>query len=79
MTQKLVNGELVDLTPEEEAQCKADYLADQAHIEANRVLNEIIALEASITLRRTREAILGTDNGWLAEQEAAIAALRAQL
>ena len=79
MTQKLVNGELVDLTPEEEAQREANYIADQAQIEANRVLNEIIALEATITPRRTREAILGTDNGWLVAQDAAIAALRAQL
>jgi hypothetical protein len=79
MTQKLVNGELVDLTPEEETQREADYLADQAHIEANRVLNKIIALEASITPRRTREAILAIDTTWLAEQEATIAALRAQL
>ena len=69
----------VNLTPEEETQREADYLADQAHIEANRVLNEIIALESSITPRRTREAIVGTDNGWLAAQEATIAALRAQL
>ena len=79
MTQKLVNGELVDLTPEEEAQREADYLADQAHIEANRVLNEIIALEATITPRRTREAILGTDNGWLTDIELQIQELRGQL
>lgn len=26
-------------------------------------------LEATITPRRTREAILGTDNGWLADIE----------
>lgn len=43
------------------------------------IKSEIAALEAEITPRRTREAILGTDNGWLADQEAAIAALRAQL
>ena len=79
MTQKLVNGELVDLTPEEEAQREADYLAEQAHIEANRVLNEIIALEATITPRRTREAILGTDNGWLTDIELQIQELRGQL
>lgn len=79
MTQKLVNGELVDLTPEEEAQREADYLAEQAHIEANRVLNEIIALEATITPRRTREAILGTDNGWLADIELKIQELRGKL
>lgn len=79
MTQKLVNGELIDLTPEEEAQREANYIADQAQIESKRVLNEILALEASITPRRTREAILGIDNGWLAAQDAAIAALRAKL
>ena len=79
MTQKLVNGELVDLTPEEEAQCKADYLAEQAHIEANRVLNEILALEATITPRRTREAILAIDTVWLADVELQIGQLRQQL
>lgn len=40
---------------------------------------EIASLEATITSRRTREAILGTDNGWLANVESQIAALRAQL
>jgi hypothetical protein len=79
MTQKLENGVLVDLTPEEEAQREAEYLAEQAQAEKNRILSDIYALEASITPRRTREAILGTDNGWLAAQEATIAALRAQL
>ena len=79
MTQKLVNGELIDLTPEEETALENSILSSQAQIEANRVLNEIIALEATITPRRTREAILGTDNGWLVAQDAAIAALRAQL
>jgi hypothetical protein len=79
MTQKLENGVLVDLTPEEEAQREANYIADQAHIEANRVLNEIIALEASITPRRTREAILAIDTTWLADVELQIGQLRQQL
>lgn len=37
---------------------------------------QIHALEAAITPRRLREAIMGTDNGWLKAQEAAIATLR---
>jgi hypothetical protein len=40
---------------------------------------EIAAIEATITPRRQREAILNVDNGWLAQQDAAITALRAQL
>lgn len=79
MTQKLVNGVLVDLTPEEETQREIDYLADQAQIKKNKVLNEIKAIEAKITPRRTREAILGTDNGWLADIENQIQELRGQL
>lgn len=43
------------------------------------VLSQILALEAQVTQRRIREAVLGTDNGWLAELDAQIAALRAQL
>lgn len=79
MTQKLVNGKLIDLTLEEEAQRQADYLEYQVQIEANRVLNEILALESSITPRRTREAILGTDNGLLADIESQIETLRSRL
>jgi hypothetical protein len=40
---------------------------------------EIAALEATVTPRRIRESILGTDNGWLAGVDAQISALRAQL
>lgn len=36
-------------------------------------------LEASITDRRIREAVLGVDNGWLADINAQIAVLRTQL
>lgn len=42
-------------------------------------LAEILRLEAQITPRRTREAILGTDNGWLANQESLIAIERNKL
>lgn len=43
------------------------------------ILNQIGFIENSITPRRQREAILGIDDGWLAEQESAIALLRQQL
>lgn len=43
------------------------------------VLAAISSLEAAITPRRVREAVLGTDNGWLAGQEALIAIERAKL
>lgn len=37
---------------------------------------QIIELERQITPRRVREAILGTDNGWLVEIERKISVLR---
>lgn len=40
---------------------------------------QIAALEATVTPRRVREAVLGTDNGWLADVDGQIAVLRAQL
>lgn len=43
------------------------------------ILAQIAAIEDTITQRRLREAILGTDGGWLAAQEDEIIALRTQL
>ncbi|WP_435018509.1 hypothetical protein TA3x_000483 [Tundrisphaera sp. TA3] len=37
---------------------------------------QIAELEAAITPRRMREAVMGTDGGWLKAQEGKIAALR---
>ena len=45
----------------------------------DKIKADIAALEATITPRRTREAILGTDNGWLADIELQIQELRGQL
>lgn len=47
--------------------------------ETPNALDEIAALEAQITPRRIREAVLGVDGGWLESKNAAIEALRAQL
>ena len=41
--------------------------------------DQIAALEASITPRRLREAVLGVDNGWLRQRNDEIAALRAKV
>jgi hypothetical protein len=52
---------------------------DTAKASEQNVLSQIAKLEATITPRRQREAILGIDNGWLADVNAQIAALRAKL
>lgn len=43
------------------------------------ILNQITALEASVTDRRIREAVLGVDNGWLKNLNNQIATLRSSL
>ena len=43
------------------------------------VLEQIRTLESKVTQRRLREALLGTDGGWLAGIDAQIADLRAQI
>lgn len=40
---------------------------------------QIAALEASVTPRRIREAVLGTDGGWIAGVDSQIKSLRAKL
>ena len=59
------------------------FLAVQAAQAASQprltLLAQISALEATQTPRRIRNAMAGTDNGWLAALETQIAALRAQL
>jgi len=42
-------------------------------------LKEIHSLESQVTPRRVREAILGTDDGWLEQQESLITAKRNEL
>ena len=53
--------------------------AQKVEDEKAKIKADIAALEEKVTPRRTREAILGIDNGWLANQEAAITLLRQQL
>jgi len=66
---------VLDLNAEQLAQAQIQKIED----EKAKIKADIAALEATITPRRTREAILAIDTTWLAAQETAIAALRAQL
>ena len=52
---------------------------DENRAQEQVLKQKITALEATISERRKREAILGKDNGWLAGVDAQIATLRAQL
>ena len=56
-----------------------DAQAQKVEDEKAKIKADIAALEATITPRRTREAILGIDNGWLADIELQIQELRGQL
>lgn len=52
---------------------------DEPAIHNAAIKQQITVLESTITDRRYREAILGTDGGWLANVDAQIAELRAQI
>lgn len=62
---------------------QADYDAQQAAYIAAQpniiIKQKIDALETELTLRRIREAINGSDNGWMENIDAQIATLRSQL
>ena len=76
---KNVDGENINLTADEIAereQAASLWAAGQAKRDA---LEQIGVLEGKVTQRRLRDALLGTDGGWLAEINNEIAALRGQL
>jgi hypothetical protein len=56
-----------------------EYVQATAPSAQELILLQIMALEATVTQRRLREAALGEDGGWLADLNAKIVALRAQL
>lgn len=76
---KTVNGVHYLLTAEETTELAVRATAWTADSVKRTALKEIVRLEAQITPRRQREAILGTDNGWLADQDALIVIERAKL
>lgn len=63
-------------TAEDLAACEAAVLAKQAKAEK---LAQIAALEAQVTSRILREAVLSGDNSFIADIDAQIAAIRATL
>lgn len=70
---RLLPSDAVEITDEEAAAlAPAPSMADLARV-------QIADLEATVTPRRIREAVLGIDGGWLADLNEQIAALRAQL
>lgn len=74
------NGvEQIPLTPEEVTQRKAEITAYEAETPRRTAIEEIQRLEKDVTQRRLREAALGTDNGWMANQESLIAVQRSIL
>lgn len=76
---KMVNGQLMDMTPQEIAAhqtMEAEWEGQRARAQ---IIEQIKELELLETPRRLSEAILGLDNGWLASNRAQIATLREQL
>jgi hypothetical protein len=69
----------VEMTADEEAARQAEIDAWEAGQPRRDILSQIAALETTQTDRRIREALAGTDNGWMAALNTQIAALRAQL
>ena len=90
MLKELHDGTMVDINTPTKLVGDKRYLLTQAEIDdflskgaasdsakqARKKYKDIAALEATITPRRIREAILGTDNGWLADIEQQIEVLR---
>jgi hypothetical protein len=76
---KVVDGVSVLLNAEEVAAREAEEAAWLSATTSREATRQIEVLEKAISPRRIREAILGTDGGWLSAQEALIAIERAKL
>jgi hypothetical protein len=73
------NGSDREMTLEEETARNAEEQAWADSETTRNALAEIQRLESAISSRRYREAIAGSDGGWLANQESLIAAERGKL
>lgn len=69
----------IEMTADEQTARQAEINAWVAGQQRRDILSQIATLEAQQTDRRIREAVAGTDGGWLANLNTQIAALRAQL
>ena len=78
-THRMVDGKRVDLTESEIDECVSRENAWAAGASERATKEKILSLEAEITQRRVREAILGTDSDWLKNKEAEIATERGKL
>jgi hypothetical protein len=74
-----VNGINIPFTPEEEAERDAEEAAWAAGQSSREILEQIKALEATVTPRRLREAVRDSGKAWLDNVDNQIAALRSQL
>lgn len=82
MTEKIyknIDGEQLELNEQEYAEYYTRKAAYETEAPKRNALAEIARLEAEVTQRRLREAMLGTDNGWLENQDELIAIERARL
>lgn len=70
---KTINGKHYLLSINEQEEVVERESKWQVELTRRNAIEEIKKLEGEITQRRLREAILGTDNGWLAKQESLIA------
>jgi len=77
--QNLLDGEMAFSEIATDAQLAEAFSEYAAAKNKSDKLKAIADLETTITDRRIREAVLGIDNGWLANVNAQIAALRSQL
>jgi hypothetical protein len=76
---KNVNGVEVALTSAEETARNQEEKSFADGATQRNILGAIHRLESAISSRRYREAIAGSDGGWLANQESLIAAERGKL
>lgn len=80
MMQKFVDGILVDLTPEEMEEISAQESAYLNGEQRRKAIAEIQFLEAQVTSRRLREALLTQEGAaWLVNINSQITSLRGNL
>lgn len=76
------NGSIIvrDYTPEEESAADIAEQEFENYLLQKEILDAIISIEATITNRRLREALLTSEGAeWLSQKEQEIEVLRAQL
>ena len=68
-----------EYTPEQVQELQDAEAINESRKSRSEVMDRIYELEGEVTPRRLREHSLGTDNGWLVNQEALIEAERSKL